>query len=47
MQSHIYTLFIASFQWTPEQETLHCLLLSIHRDIHMGLWNFIWLAAGN
>ena len=36
---------IASFPWTPAQRAAYSHLLSIHRDVRVGLWNNIWLPA--
>jgi len=36
---------IASFRWTPAQPAAYSHLLSIHRDVCMGLWKYIQLPA--
>jgi hypothetical protein len=36
---------IASFLSTPARRAAYSHLLSIHRDVHVGLWNYIQLAA--
>ena len=38
---------IASFPGTPVQRTACSGLQSIHRDEHVGLWNYLYLAAGD
>jgi hypothetical protein len=36
---------IASFPWTPARRAAYSHLQSIHRDVRVGLWNYIWLLA--
>jgi len=36
-----HTQLIASFPWTPAWRTAYSHLLSIHRDVRVGLWNYI------
>jgi len=37
---------IASFPWTPVRRTGYSHPQSIHRDVRVGLWNYIRFAAG-
>ena len=37
--------FVASFPWTIAEQEAYSHLKSIHRDVSVGLWNFIRLLA--
>jgi hypothetical protein len=40
-----YAQLIASFPWTPAQRAAYSHLYSIHRDVRVGLWNYVRLAS--
>jgi hypothetical protein len=47
MRTRTLAQLIASFPWTPARRAAYSRLKSIHRVVHVGLWNYIQLAAGD